>query len=194
MDMIKKITKFSNIEKLFMIVIAAILTVTGIVIVSVSTKNKNINNFKKDTINIINIAKNSYASFNKQGKNEYIATGTDSKTKGMCITIKGLEKNGYLTKDYSDWDGYIVIEETENKEYYYTIWASNKKYSIEGYEQEKLKDLTLKNGLSKSTKEKFTNSVKTSFSGTSGSKGGTGSTDGSNIIKYNATCINEKVE
>ena len=47
---------------------------------------------------------------------------SDGETKGMCITIKGLEENGFLTRKYENWEGYIVIEEGTNKKFNYSLF------------------------------------------------------------------------
>lgn len=183
-----------KIETLLMIVLVTIVIVIGIFFFTLTTQNKKMNNFKDDANFLIKVAKNSYASFTKSNKVSNIITSTSGDTKGMCITIDGLKKNDFLTKEYKDWDGYIVIEENSTGELYYSIWATDKNYSIEGYSENKIKDLTLDNGLTKYNKEEFTSKVEKYFTGTSGEKGGTGTTDGSNLKKYNSSCINEKVE
>ena len=108
-------------------------------------------------------------------------------------SVKGLEENGFITNDYDDWDGYIVIEES-NKNYHYAIWITNGKYVIDGYDSTKIAELDLDNGIEKYNDDSFTSKVKTSFTGTSGDKGGTGSSDGSSLTRFEAACVNEKVE
>lgn len=194
MDKITEKLTFSKIELLFMIVMVALVIITGITIFSVTTKNQNISNFKKDTIAIVSLAKNAYAALDMKNNKEYIVTGSDGTTKGMCITIKGLQDNDYTTKEYKNLEGYVVIEEATGKKFNYSVWITNKKYVIDGYDSTLIEDLTTKDGLKAYNKDSFTNKVETSFTGTSGAKGGTGSTDGSNLKRYEAKCINEKIE
>lgn len=194
MDKMKDKLTFSKIEILFMIVMVALVIIAGITVFSLTTRNQNIKTFKEDAASLISAAKNSYASFLMSEQTDYIITSTDGSTKGMCITIKGLKENGFLVKEYENWEGYIVIEETSNKNYYYSIWATNKKYVINGYDSNKINELTTDNGLTSYNNDSFTNKVKTSFTGTSGEKGGTGSSDGTTLKRYEASCINQKVE
>ncbi len=184
---------FSNIEKLFMIVMVALFIIAGITVFSLTTRKKNITNFKEDTAHIISIAKNAYSSLDMKNSNK-IVKSTDGRVKGMCITIKGLQENEFLTNEYKDWDGYIVVEETANRDFNYSIWVSNGKYVIDGYDSEKIIDLDFNDGIVKANKDSFSSKVKTSFTGTSGDKGGTGSSDGSTVTRFEAACINEKVE
>lgn len=194
MDKTKDKLTFSKIEILFMIVMVALVLIAGITVFSITTRNQNIKNFKDDASSLVSAAKNAYASFVTTNKTDYIITSTDGSTKGMCFTLKGLEENGFLFKEYKDWEGYIVIEETATKAYYYTIWATNKKYVVDGYESAKIADLTTENGLNSYNNDSFASKVKTSFTGTSGEKGGTGSTDGTTLKRYEASCITQKVE
>ena len=194
MDKMKDKLTFSKIEILFMIVMVALVVIAGITVFSLTTRNQNIKTFKEDASSLISAAKNSYAAFVLSEQTDYIITSTDGSTKGMCITIKGLEENGFLVKEYENWEGYIVIEETANKNYYYTIWATNQKYVIDGYDSNKILDLTIDDGITSYNNDSFTSKVKTSFTGTSGEKGGSGSTDGSTLKRYEGSCINQKVE
>lgn len=192
MDKLTEKMTFSNIEKLFIVVMVALAILAGVVVFSLTTRKRNIENFKGDTEHIISLAKNAYSSFD-MNNNKNIVTSDDGKTKGMCITLKGLEENGFITNDYDDWDGYIVIEES-NKNYHYAIWITNGKYVIDGYDSTKIAELDLDNGIEKYNDDSFTSKVKTSFTGTSGDKGGTGSSDGSSLTRFEAACVNEKVE
>ena len=185
---------FSKIEILFMIVMVALVIIAGVTVFTLSTRRQNISNFKEDTSELINIAKNAHASFMMSNKTNYMTPNSDGETKGMCITIKGLEENGFLTRKYENWEGYIVIEEGTNKKFNYSIWATNKKYVIDGYDSTRIPELTIEDGITTYNDDEFTNKVKTSFTGTSGEKGGTGSSDGSNLKRYEGTCINEKIE
>lgn len=194
MDKIKEKLTFSKIEILFIIVLIALVIVAGITVFSITTQNKNISNFKKDSSYLISYAKNAYASFKMTDKTDFITVGSDGQTKGMCITINGLKENGFLTKDYNDWNGYVVIEEAPNNRYNYGIWVTNKKYVIDGYDSEKINDLSLKNGIKTYNNDTFSDKVKTSFTGTSSEKGGTGKTSESSIKRYEAKCIDEKIE
>lgn len=198
MDKIKDKLTFSKIEVLFMVVMVALVIITGITIFTLSTQKQNIANFKKDSEYLISFAKNTYTSFKMSDKTEYIVTGSDGSTKGMCITIRGLKENDMLTeklaKELEDWNGYIVIEESASKKYNYSIWATNKKYVINGYDATMINELSTNNGLTKYNNDDFTSKVKTSFTGTSGEKGGTGSTDGSTLLRYETKCIDEKID
>jgi hypothetical protein len=189
----EKVT-FSRIEIIFMVVMVALVVVGGITVVSITTRNQNVLNIKRETDSIISAAKNAYASFLISGKTENIVASEDGTSKGMCITIKGLYENDFLIKDYKDWDGYVVIEESNTKRYNYSVWITDKKYVINGYDSNKISDLTLKNGITKYNRDKFTSKVETSFTGTGGDKGGTGSSDGRTLKRYEAKCINEKIE
>lgn len=183
---------FSKIEILFIIVIVSIVLVSGLAIVFVAKKNADVKTFKQDSDAVIKAAKNSYATMIKKENTEYIVTSEDGSSKGMCITLKGLQDNEFLSKNYDDkWDGYVVIEEL-NDEYQYTIWITNKKYVIDGYESAKINELTIKNqGITAYNDNEFSSKVKTSFTGTTSSKGGTAV---NTIKRYEAKCINEKVE
>lgn len=185
---------FSKIEILYMIVMVALVIVTGITIFTLTTQKRNVENFKNDSEYLISFAKNAYASIKMNGDSEYIVTGSDGSTKGMCITIKGLKDNDFLQNEYSDWEGYIVIEESASKKYNYSIWATNKKYVLNGYDSSMIKDLSVNEGLTEFNDDEFSSKVKTSFTGTSGEKGGNGNTDGSSLLRYEAPCINEKIE
>ena len=189
----EKVT-FSKIEIIFMVVMVALVVVGGITVVSITTRNQNVYNIKRETESIISAAKNAYASFLIGGKNDYIVTSEDGTSNGMCITIKGLYENDFLIKDYKDWDGYVVIEESNTKRYNYSVWITDKKFVINGYDSNKISELSLKDGITKYNNDKFTNKVETSFTGTGGDKGGTGSSDGKTLKRYEAKCINEKIE
>lgn len=185
---------FSKIEILFMIVMVALVILVGITIFTLTTQKRNVKNFQDGSEYLISFAKNAYSAIKMTGNTDYIVTGSDGSTKGMCITIKGLKDNDFLQKEYDDWEGYIVIEESANKKYNYSIWATNQKYVLNGYDSSKIKELTTDNGITKYNNDEFSSKVKTSFTGTSGEKGGTGSTDGSTLLRYEAPCINEKIE
>lgn len=193
-ELMKEKLTFSKIEIIFMIVMVALVVVGGLTVVSITTKNQNVYNIKNETDSIISAAKNAYASFLITGKTENIVASDDGQSKGMCITLKGLYENDFLIKDYEDWDGYVVVEEGANRKYNYSIWITDKKYVINGYDSNKISDLTLKDGITKYNNDKFTSKVETSFTGTSGDKGGTGSSDGKTLKRYEGKCINEKIE
>ena len=193
-ELMKEKLTFSKIEIIFMVVMVALVVVGGLTVVSITTKKQDVYNIKRETDSIFSAAKNAYASFLISGKTENIVTTEDGLSKGMCITIKGLYENDFLIKDYKDWDGYVVIEESNTKKYNYSIWITDKKYVIDGYDSNKIADLTIKNGITKYNNDKFTSKVETSFTGTSGDKGGTGSSDGKVLKRYEAKCINEKIE
>jgi type II secretory pathway pseudopilin PulG len=194
MEKAKEKLTFSKIEILFMIVMVALVIIAGVTVFTLSTRRQNISNFKEDTSELINIAKNAHASFMMSNKTNYMTPSTDDSLKGMCITIKGLKENDFPVDNYKDWNGYIVIEEAPNKQYQYTAWVTNGKYVIDGYDSVMIKDLTIEKEITSYNDDNFTSKVKTSFTGTSGEKGGTGSTDGSVLKRYEAACINEKVE
>lgn len=194
MDKAKEKLTFSKIEILFMIVMVALVIIAGITVFTISTRKQNIKNFKEDTSELVNLAKNAHAAFTMSGKTSNIVTSTDGTSKGMCITIKGLEANDFPVDNYKDWNGYVVIEETAKEQFSYSVWVTNGKYVIDGYDSKKVPDLTTDKGITSYNDDNFTSKVKTSFTGTSGEKGGTGSTDGSTLKRYEATCINEKVE
>ena len=117
---------FSTIEVLFLIVITSILLALGISIVFFVTKKEEEKNFKEQANLLISAAQNAYETYKKQEKNDYIVTGDDGVTKGMCITLNGLNKNKFYSKELTDWDGYIVIEEKDNF-LTYSLWLTNKK-------------------------------------------------------------------
>ncbi len=194
MDKIKEKLTFSKIEILFLVVMVSLVIVAGIAVFSVTTKKQNVMNFKDDTAQFVSAAKNFYAALDMKENKEYIVTGSDGTTKGMCITINGLKANDYLTKEYKDWEGYIVVEEAPNKVFNYSVFVTNGKYVINGYDSEKIADLTTKDGITSYNKDSFSEKVKTSFTGVSGDKGGTGNSDGSQLKRYEAKCINEKIE
>ena len=194
MDKAKEKLTFSKIEILFIIVMVALVIIAGITVFSLTTRNQNIKNFKEDTIELVNLAKNAHAAFTMSDKTSGIITSTDGTTKGMCITIKGLEANDFPTSNYKDWNGYIVIEETDKLQFNYSVWVTNGKYVIDGYDSKKIESLTIDDGITSYNDDNFTNKVKTSFTGTSGDKGGTGSSDGTSLKRYEGACINEKVE
>lgn len=194
MDKTKEKLTFSKIEILFMIVMVALVIIAGITVFTITTRNQNIKNFKDDTSELVSLAKNAHAAFTMSDKTSGIVTSTDGTTKGMCITIKGLEANDFPVSNYKDWDGYIVIEEADKQQFNYSVWVTNGKYVINGYDSTKISELTTDEGITSYNDDNFSTKVKTSFTGTSGEKGGTGSTDGSSLKRYEAACINEKVE
>ena len=177
---------FSTIEILFIIVIASVVLIAGIAIVFAATNNAKINTFKDTANSILVAAKNSYATIKKSNESEIISS-TDGSYKGMCITLKGLKENGFYSEELTDWNGYIVVEEKDS-DIKYSLWLTDKEYVIAGYELSKLADLNKKNGITEYKNEDFTSNVKNSFTGTTKDKGGTGS------VKYEKSCINEKIE
>ena len=185
---------FSTIEIILMVVMVALVVVSAITVVSITTRKQNIDNLKKDAISIVAQAKNAYAGFifKFEEDNEYIVQGEDGLTKAMCITLDGLYENGYATKPFEDADGYVVIEESPNHQYNYTIWYTNKKYVIDGYDSEQLSTLDINKGITKYNNDSFSTKVRTSFTGTTADKGGTAK--GNTPKRYEAVCINEKVE
>lgn len=177
---------FSKLEILIIIVLVAVLLLLGIVLVTSSTKNKNIDTFKKDSESILTASKNIYGNLEKN-QSEYIIASNEGISNAMCITLDGLKKNDYLENDYENWDGYIVIEKDLNNKMYYTAWLTNGKYVIDGYtldmiDKLNLKDETLLEGDQIDLPHK-------SFEGTEKDKGGM-----SKKATYNQNCINEKIE
>lgn len=175
-------TKLENIklEILFMIVLSAIVIIAGISIFGITTKNKKIDNFKEDAESLLTIAKNVYPALEKSGNQNYIITSEDGSAKSVCITITGLEENDYLTKEYKDWYGYIVVEK-QSDNYTYTLWGTNKKYVLNGYNLEEIKNATTSKEITKYNNEEFEREVTSSYEGKSGKK-------------YNSSCISKKVE
>lgn len=194
MSKIKDFFKLTNVEVLFVIVMLAISIMGGIAIFSVSTGNRHLLNFKDDTGNIVKAAKASYIFFEKLNNEGYIVSSSDGTTKGMCITIQGLKANDFLTQEYKNWDGYVVIESSGTDKYNYGIWITNQKYVINGYDAGQLSELELNKGITEYNNETFSTKVRQSFTGTSGKNGGTGNTDGSRLKQYETKCINEKIE
>ena len=191
----KKDKKFSimNIEILVVIVLVAVMIIVGLFLFNIFTTSQKVKNLKEEANSLVKTARNAYEEF-KRNNNPSIVTGNDGQIKGMCITLKGLLENDFLTKDYDNWDGYIVIEDVNENNKKYSIWLTDKDYVIDGYDSEKIEDLELDDGITKYENQEFSASVKKSFTGTSGEKGGTGSVDGTVLKKYEATCINEKID
>ena len=88
---------FNKIEILIMIVLVALIIVSLTLVVTITTRKRNVANFKTDTDYIISAAKNAYNSFKISEKTDKIVTGSDGSTLGMCITVKGLKENEFLT-------------------------------------------------------------------------------------------------
>ncbi len=183
---------FNKIEILIMVVLVALIIVSATLVATLTTRNRNVANFKEDTEYIVSFAKNAYNSFKITNKTKNIVTGSDGSTKGMCITVKGLQENGFLTDKHKNFEGYVVIEESATNKYNYSVWITNKKYVINGYDSSKIKELTIKKGIEKYNNDEFTSKVRTSFTGTTTDKGGT--SDGENVKRYEGACINEKIE
>ena len=182
---------FSTIEIILMVVMVSLVVVSAITVVSITTRKQNESNIKKEADSIIAQAKNAYAAFRLSGNTEYIVEAEDGLSRGMCITLAGLYENGYSTKDYEGKDGYVVIEEGQNHDYHYSIWYTNKKLVIDGYDSEKIKDLEINKGITKYNDDSFVTKVRTSFAGTTKEKGGTGDKTGK---RYEAACIDKKIE
>ena len=75
-DMKEKLT-FSKIEILFMIVMVALVIISGITVFSITTRNQNIKNLKEDAESLISAAKNAHASFVMSGKTSHIYLNSD---------------------------------------------------------------------------------------------------------------------
>lgn len=184
---------FSNIEILFMIVMVALVIVSGITVFTITTKRQNVANFKESSSYIISAAKNAYAAIERRNSSA-IVTSDDGEGKGMCITLEGLVANEFMKDDFLDltkWDGYVVIEESSNGTFNYSLWVTNQEYVIDGYDSTKLEDLTTDDGITSYNDDNFSSKVRTSFTGTTSDKGGTGT--GNNTKRYEAVCINESV-
>ena len=177
---------FSRLEILCMIVLVAIFVTGGITIVSLATKNQKAINLKNEATSIIEDAKIAYNYYSHLNNTEYIVTSNDGASKGMCITLEGLVNNDFTTKTYDNWDGYVVIENKNNK-MYYSIWLTNQEYVIDGYESSKLDELKINKGLTTYNNEKFASTVRKKFISPNSDKGGTGS-------EYATKCISEKIE
>ena len=108
---------FNKIEILIMVVLVALIIVSLTLVVSITTRNKRVSNFKTDAEYIVSAAKNAYNSFKITDKTSNIVTGSDGSTTGMCITIKGLQANEFLTDKYEDFEGYVVVEEQPGNKY-----------------------------------------------------------------------------
>jgi hypothetical protein len=180
MEKVKEKLTTIKLEVLFIIVLLAIVIIAGLAIFTMATKNKNIDNFKDDAKSILSVAKNIYPALEKSGNQNYIITSEDGSTRSVCITITGLEENDYLTKEYKDWSGYIVVEK-QSDNYTYTLWGTNKKYVLNGYNLEEIKNATTSKEITKYNNEEFEREVTSSYEGKSGKK-------------YNSSCISKKVE
>lgn len=180
MKTIKEKLENIKLEVLFMIVLLAIFLLAGIAIFGASTKNKQIANFKEDAISILSLAKNVYPALEKSNKTNYIISSEDGTSKSVCITISGLEANDYFTKEYKDWDGYVVVEK-QNDNYTYTLWGTNKKYVLSGYNLEEIENATIKKEITEYKNEEFEKEVTTSYTSKTNKK-------------YNNPCISKKVE
>lgn len=180
--MVKIKEKLENIklEILFMIVLLAIVLLAGIAIFGIATKNKKIDNFKEDAKSILSVAKNIYPALEKSGKTNYIITSEDGTTSSVCITITGLQENEYLTKEYEQWSGYVVVEK-QSDNYTYTLWGTNNKYVLNGFTLEEIENATFDKEITEFNKEEFEKQVTTSY-------------EGKTNKKYNNPCINKKVE
>lgn len=182
---------FSKIEILVIIVILAILAICGLTVVSITTTEKKEKTFKSDANEIVSAAKQAYANEIKKESSEYIKTSDDGVGKAMCITIDGLKSNDLISDSYSNYDGYVVAEEINNT-YYYTLWLTNKEYTLDGYESKKIKDVSIDSGsITKYNDETYSSRVRTSFTGTTSNKGGSGTE--SQTKRYETKCISEKI-
>ena len=183
---------FSKIEILFIIVILAILTICGATVVTITTREKKQETLIENATEIVSGAKQAFANYIKQDKSDYIVVSDDGVGKGMCITLDGLHANGFTEKTYNDYDGYVVIEEINNA-YYYSLWLTDKEYTIDGYESKKIPELTIEDGtITKYSDETYSSRVRTSFTGTTSTKGGSGQE--SQTKRYQTKCISEKIE
>jgi len=172
---------FSKLEMLVVIVVGLVVVLGGILLSMKLSINANVKTFKEDADAIAGSAKNAYVTFVKEEKNDYILNGEYN---SMCITIKGLIKNGLLVDDYEKYEGFVVVEFKDNK-YITSLWINDKKLMVEGFEVNKIKDLSYKKGVNE-----YISSAKMSassaYNSASKENGGTGT-------NYSGTCINEKV-
>ena len=180
MEKIKDKLTHIKIEILFMIVLLAIVIIIGMAIFSTSIKNKKIDNFKDHAESILSVAKNVYPALEKSGKNDYIISSDDGTSYAVCITITGLEENDYLTKNYENWNGYVVLEKYDDQ-YTYTLWGTNRQYVLNGYNLESIKEATVGKEITTYNNEEFERSVKTSFKG-------------KNDKRYYGECISKKID
>lgn len=178
----EKIT-FSKIEVLFMIVLVALLMVAGITVFTITTNKKLEQNLKEAAINNANLALNEYTYRSIKNDTDYIVVGSDGLTKGMCISIKALDPESKL-------DGYFVVEETKDKKKNTSVWLTDGKLVIDGYSDKEIEKLSSKDGLTKFNDNKFMERVQTSFVGAKKENGGIAE----NPIRYEAKCVNEKME
>ena len=177
---------FSKIEIVIIIFIVSVLFLLGISAAFSATGNNKIDTGKKDAINISDVSKNIYGNLEKK-ESEYISSNEGATSKGLCVTLKGLRENEYLTEKYKDWDGYLVIEKDSSNKMTYTAWITNGKYLIDGYTVDLIENLSLKDDTL--VKEKEVDIPVSSFKSTTKENGGP---DTINI--YNQKCINEKIE
>jgi len=180
MEKVKEKLTTIKLEILFIIVLLAIVIIAGLAIFTMATKNKNIDNFKEDAKSILSVAKNIYPALEKTNNTDYIHTSDDGTSKAVCITITGLEENDYLTKKYKNWNGYVVVEKTNN-EYTYTLWGTNKKYVYNEIDLLSIEKSSVDKEITKYQKEEFERSVKTSFKG-------------KNDKRYYGECISKKID
>jgi hypothetical protein len=180
MGKLKETLENVKLEVLFMVVLLAIVLLAGIAIFGISTKNKKIDNFKEDAISILSVAKNIYPALEKTGKTNHIITSEDGTSTSVCMTLTGLQENNYLTKEYKNWTGYVVVEK-QNNNYTYTLWGTNEKYVLNGYTLEEIEKADLDKEITEYDKEEFERQVTTSY-------------EGKTNKKYNNPCISKKVE
>ena len=173
---------FSLLETLIVIVVGLTIIIGGILLATHLSRNAKVKTFKEDSLMIISSAKNEFKTLEKTNNTEFIL---NAEYQSMCITISGLIKNGLLIDNYEKYEGYVVIEKKDDN-YITSIWLTDNKLMINGYEESKINDLSYNKGV-----DKFDSSVsfntKTNYNSSDNSHGGTGN-------KYSGTCINEKVE
>lgn len=164
-----------QVETLSIIILVTLIVTIGIIIFNSLTNKRKIENFSKEATLIMGAAKNAYIAFSKEGY-DFLATSNDGTTRAMCITLEGLEKNGLIDQDLSDWDGYVIIEVSEKTSY--KIWLTNKKYSVTELDESEINNLKLDKNLKMYDNEKFSADVEVSFEANK---------------KYQSACINKKL-
>ena len=186
----KKVRSFETIQVLTVIVTIAILLVVGGILTLVLTRNAKVNNIKTAAGDLIKAAKNAYATFSMEEGGNYIVSSDNGHYKGMCISVKGLEANGYIDDSYKSYDGYIVIEYNDGEKFY-SVWLTNKEFTIDGYEEGKLDKLSYGKGINNYANEVYESKVTSSFTGTTSDHGGS---EGNGIRRYETACIEEKIK
>ncbi len=91
--------------------------------------------FKNEALSMINETKNLYTeiSMNTAIISKYVVKDEDGNYDGLCVTLNGLAKNGYLNKDITNYGGVILIEVPyDGGETQYMAWIHNGKMGLNG--------------------------------------------------------------